>query len=492
MEYEPVIGLEVHAELETRSKMFCACPVLDSTSAAPNVAVCPVCSGMPGVLPVVNQQAVAYGMRVALALDCQIAPASLFARKNYFYPDLPKGYQISQYEQPLARNGRLIVQTSKGERVIRIRRVHLEEDTGKLTHIAGDGESYSLIDLNRAGVPLLEIVSEPDLHSAEEVRAYATGLRSVLRYLGVNSGDLQKGVLRLEPNVSVRPRGSPILGTRVEIKNLNSFRALERGVSYEIERQINLLEQGKTVIQETVGWDASQEITVTQRVKEGEDDYRYFPEPDLPPVVIESEWIERVRASLPELPAAKYDRFRSQFGLNDYDASVLTAEPAIADYFEQVVMAAWREEAERINPKMLANWVSVELFSLLNQAGLSIEETPVPPEELASLVGLVARGEINQNTAKSVMTEMFATGKSAQAIVAEHGWKQISDSIFIAGLVRQVLAENPEQVAEYLAGKENIARWLFGKVMRTAKGQANPQVLQQELENQLQALKQIK
>jgi aspartyl-tRNA(Asn)/glutamyl-tRNA(Gln) amidotransferase subunit B len=245
------------------------------------------------------------------------------------------------------------------------------------------------------------------------------------------------------------------------------------------------------VIQETVGWDASQEITVTQRVKEGEDDYRYFPEPDLPPVVIESEWIERIRASLPELPAAKYDRFRSQFGLNDYDASVLTAEPSIADYFEQVVMAAWREEAERINPKMLANWVSVELFSLLNQAGLSIEETPVPPEELASLVGLVARGEINQNTAKSVMTEMFATGKSAQAIVAEHGWKQISDSIFIAGLVRQVLAENPEQVAEYLAGKENIARWLFGMVMRTAKGQANPQVLQQELENQLQALKQI-
>jgi aspartyl-tRNA(Asn)/glutamyl-tRNA(Gln) amidotransferase subunit B len=352
-------------------------------------------------------------------------------------------------------------------------------------------DRHSGVDFNRAGVPLLEIVSEPDLHSAEEVRAYATGLRSVLRYLGVNSGDLQKGVLRLEPNVSVRPRGSPILGTRVEIKNLNSFRALERGVSYEIERQINLLEQGKTVIQETVGWDASQEITVTQRVKEGEDDYRYFPEPDLPPLVIESEWIERIRASLPELPAAKYDRFRSQFGLNDYDASVLTTEPSIADYFEQVVKAASSEEVERINPKMLANWVSVELFSLLNQAGLSIEETPISPQELAGLVGLVVRGEINQNTAKNVMTEMFATGKSAQAIVAEHGWKQISDSTFIAGLVQQVLAENPEQVAEYLAGKENIARWLFGMVMRTAKGQANPQILQQELENQLQALKHI-
>jgi len=486
MEYEPVIGLEVHAELETHSKMFCACPVLDSTSAAPNTAVCPVCSGMPGVLPVVNQRAVEFALRVALALECQVAQTSLFARKNYFYPDLPKGFQISQYEQPLARNGRLAIQTSGGERVIRIRRVHLEEDTGKLTHITRGGESYSLVDLNRAGVPLLEIVSEPDLHSAEDVRTYATRLRSLLRYLGVNSGDLQKGVMRIEPNISVRPRGSPILGTRVEIKNLNSFRALERGVSYEIGRQINLLEQGKSVIQETVGWDDSREITVTQRVKEEEDDYRYFPEPDIPPLVIENEWIEQVRASLPELPEAKYYRFCNQYGLNDYDAIVLTADPAAADYFEQATVAVVPEGTERVDPKMLAHWVSGELFGLLNQAGLPIEEAPVSAQNLTDLVGMVTSGAINQNTAKLVLAEMFATGKSAPALVAEHGWHQISDSAFIAGLVQKVLAENPEQVADYLAGKQKIGRWLFGEVMRAAKGQANPQVVQQELEKQIQ------
>lgn len=488
MEYEPVIGLEVHAELETQSKMFCACPVLDSTSATPNMAVCPVCSGMPGVLPVVNQRAVEYALRVALALECQIAHTSLFARKNYFYPDLPKGYQISQYEQPLARNGRLVIQTSSGEQVIRIRRVHLEEDTGKLTHTTRDGESYSLVDLNRAGVPLLEIVSEPDLHSAEDVRNYATGLRSLLRYLGVNSGDLQKGVMRIEPNVSVRPRGSPTLGTRVEIKNLNSFRALERGISYEIERQINILEQGKYVVQETVGWDDNREITVTQRVKEEEDDYRYFPEPDLPPLVIEMGWIEQIRASLPELPVAKYHRFRNEYGLNDYDASVLTVEPAVADYFEQAAAAVMPEDNARVYPKMLANWVSGELFGLLNQANLPIEEAPVTAQDLTDLVSLVAGGAINQNTAKNVLTEMFVTGKPAQAIVAEHGWQQISDYAFIAGLVQKVLAENPQQVADYRAGKQKISRWLFGEVMRAAKGRANPQVLQDELEKQIQAM----
>jgi aspartyl-tRNA(Asn)/glutamyl-tRNA(Gln) amidotransferase subunit B len=444
---------------------------------------------MPGVLPVVNQQAVEYAIRVALALDCQIARTSLFARKNYFYPDLPKGYQISQYEYPLARNGHLVIQTTGGEQVIRIRRVHLEEDTGKLTHVASEQAGYSLVDLNRAGVPLLEIVSEPDLHSAEAVRAYAAELRSLLRYLGVNSGDLQKGVMRLEPNVSVRPRGSQTLGTRVEIKNLNSFRALERGVTYEIERQIKRLEQGKPVIQETVGWDDSREITITQRVKEEEDDYRYFPEPDLPPLVVEAEWIERVRTALPELPMARFRRFRSQYGLNDYDASVLTAERSVADYFEQAAATAATDEPERIKSKMLANWVSGELFGLLNQAGLSIDESPIPPEELARLVKLIAKDEINQNTAKNVLAEMFATGKPAQVIITEHGWQQISNSTFIAGLVRQVLAENPEQVSEYLAGKENISRWLFGQVMRAAKGQANPQVLQQELDNQIKALK---
>ena len=501
MEFEPVIGLEVHAELETKSKMFCACPVVDPTLAEPNVAVCPVCSGMPGVLPVVNERAVEYALRVALALECEIAHTSIFARKNYFYPDLPKGYQISQYEQPLARNGRLTILTTKGESVVRIRRVHLEEDTGKLTHIVagGDlagiqaagqqgGENYSLVDLNRAGIPLLEIVSEPDLHSAEEVRAYATSLRSILRYLGVNSGDLQKGVLRIEPNVSLRPVGTPQLGTRVEIKNLNSFRALQRGVAYEIQRQSELLRQGKKVRQETVGWDELRGITVTQRVKEQEDDYRYFPEPDLPPLEIEPAWIERIRTSLPELPTAKFHRFRKQYSLNAYDTGVLVAEKAVADYFEQAVASLSTQDEPGVSPKMLANWISGELFGLLNQVGATIDVTRVTPRSLAELVRMVAGGEINQNIAKSVLAEIFTTGKSAAEIIAARGLQQISDASFIARLVEKVLAENPQPVNEYLDGKQNIARWLFGQVMRAAKGHANPQVVQQELERQLETL----
>jgi len=484
MEYEPVIGLEVHAELETRSKMFCSCPVVDTTQAQPNSAVCPVCAGMPGVLPVVNQRAVEYALRVALALECEVAPISIFARKNYFYPDLPKGYQISQYEEPLARHGRLTILTAQGESVVRIRRVHLEEDTAKLTHVTRNGEAYSLVDLNRAGVPLLEIVSEPDLHSAEEVRAYAMALRSLLRYLGVNSGDMQKGVMRIEPNVSVRPVGSTALGTRAEIKNLNSFRALERGVAYEIQRQTELLRQGKKVRQETVGWDDAREVTFIQRVKEGEDDYRYFPEPDLPPLVVEPAWMEQIRSALPELPAAKFHRFRDQYGLNDYDAGVLVAEQAVADYFELVV-----KDTPEISPKVVTNWVSGELFGLLNQSGISIDSSKVPPAELARLVQMVTDGAINMTTAKSVLSEMFATGRSAEAIISQGGLRQISDTDSIAPLVSQVLAENPEQVTAYLEGKETLLRWLIGQVMRAARGQANPQVVQKELERQLAEIK---
>jgi aspartyl-tRNA(Asn)/glutamyl-tRNA(Gln) amidotransferase subunit B len=484
MEFEPVIGLEIHAELETRSKMFCACPVVDSTQAEPNIAVCPVCAGMPGVLPVVNRRAVEYALRVALALECEISTTSIFARKNYFYPDLPKGYQISQYEQPLARRGRLAILTSQGERLIRIRRVHLEEDTGKLTHISRDGETYSLVDLNRAGVPLLEIVSEPDLHSAEEVRAYATAMRSLLRYLGVNSGDMQKGVMRIEPNVSVRPVGSRELGTRTEIKNLNSFRALERGVAYEIQRQSQLLRQGEKVIQETVGWDDLREVTFTQRVKEGEEDYRYFPEPDLPPLVVEQEWIEQVRAGLPELPAAKFHRFRDQYGLGPYDAEVLVAEREVAEYYERVLVSAGD-----VAPKTVANWITGELFSLLNQAGLSIQDCAVPPEALAVLIRMVMNAELNINTGKTVLAEMFRSGRAPDEIVSERGLRQISDSEQIAELVKRVLEENPEQVAAYLKGKEALYGWLFGQVMRLAKGQANPQVIQSELSKQLENLK---
>jgi len=496
MEFEAVIGLEVHAELETRSKMFCACPVVDSTAAEPNSAVCPVCTGMPGVLPVVNEKAVDYALRVALALECEIAPVSLFARKNYFYPDLPKGYQISQYEQPLARRGRLKIITSSGERTIRIRRVHLEEDTGKLTHVSlspsqeSPGAAYSLVDLNRAGVPLLEIVTEPDLHSAEEVRACAVALRSLLRYLGVNSGDLEKGVLRIEPNISVRLAGSSHFGTRVEIKNLNSFRGLERSVAYEIKRQIDLIQQGKPVRQETVGWDESLGITVTQRVKEQEDDYRYFPEPDLPPLVVDPDWLERVHAALPELPTARFHRFQTEYGLSAYDAGVLVAEPTVADYFESVVSRlAHGGESSASTAKVAANWITGELFGLLNQAGISIEATRIAPDALAALIEMVTRGDLNQNTAKSVLAEMFTTGALPDAIVRDRGLRQISDPAYLAAVVRKVLDENPRQLQEYLQGKSGIARWLFGQAMAAAGGQANPQVLQKELEHQLEAHK---
>ena len=487
MDYEAVIGLEIHAELQTRTKMFCACPVVDSITAQPNIAVCPVCAGLPGVLPVINALAVEYALKVALALQCEVLSTSIFARKNYFYPDLPKGYQISQYEQPLAIHGWLEFHTPQGLRRVRIRRVHLEEDTGKLTHL-GDLQGKdpanpprSLVDLNRAGVPLLEIVSEPDLHTVEEVRLYAMALRSLLRYLGVNSGDLQKGVLRIEPNVSVRPVGSQVLGTRTEIKNLNSFRALERSVAYEIERQSNLLHTGQPVIQQTMGWDDVHEVTIPQRSKEDADDYRYFPEPDLPPLVIDPDLIAQVSAQLPELPQAKYQRFLQQYTLSDYDAGLLVAEQEIAHYFEQAAGAI-----PGVSPKAIANWITGELFSLLNQSGLNIASAP-EPAGLAALVAMVARGELNQNAAKTVLGEMFRSQESPASLTERLGLTQISDPQILAELVRAVLANHPVQVQEYRLGKTGLARWLFGQAMRAAEGRANPQVLQAELDRQLNA-----
>ena len=487
--FEAVIGLEVHAEMQTESKMFCACRVVDTTVTEANTAVCPVCAGMPGTLPVINQKVVEYALRVALALDCEIAHTSNFARKNYFYPDLPKGYQISQYEQPLAINGSLAVQTSQGERLIRVRRVHIEEDTGKLTHINevhedGSSEAYSLVDLNRAGIALLEIVSEPDMRTAEEACSFATALRSVLRYLGVNSGNMQKGVIRFEANVSVRRARSEALNTRVEIKNLNSFRALERSIDYEINRQINLLRSGQEVVQETLGWDENRNITFPQRSKEDADDYRYFPEPDLPPLVVTDVWIEDIRANLPELPGARLQRFQSQYGLSTYDADVLVAEMAVADYFEDAVAAVGD-----ISPKMVANWVSGEFFSLMNKTGLTIEDVKVSPQALGSLIRMAVRQEINQNTAKSVLAEMFDSGLTAEEIVTRYSLRQVSDFDQIAAAVRQVLIDNQEQVADYLAGKETLLNWFFGQAMRVAGGRANPQFLRQELERQLKSLK---
>ena len=447
--YEAIIGLEVHAEMQTQSKMFCGCAVVDNTVAQPNVAVCPVCAGMPGMLPVVNQRAVEYGIKVALALGCEINTRSIFARKNYFYPDLPKGYQISQYEEPLARNGELRIRSSEGERTIRVRRVHLEEDTGKLTHVDG----ASLVDLNRAGVPLLEIVSEPDIRSAEEAHAYGEALRSILRYLGVNSGNMQKGVIRFEANISVRPLGSDELRTRTEIKNLNSFRALRGSVEYEIKRQSILHDQGEPVIQQTMGWDENKGQTYTQRIKEEEDDYRYFPEPDLPPLIVDGTWVAEIRAELPELPAVKFARFREQYGLNEYDAEVLVAEQDVAIYFEQAAAAA-----DGIPVKTVGNWITGELFGWMNQTGETASSLQVSPEALGRLLQLIQKGEINQTTGKSVLAEMLQSGKSAEQIVEAKGLRQVSDSGQIAKMIQSVLDENPGQVAEYQGGKDGLVK----------------------------------
>jgi aspartyl-tRNA(Asn)/glutamyl-tRNA(Gln) amidotransferase subunit B len=358
--------------------------------------------------------------------------------------------------------------------------VHLEEDTGKLTHVSHNGQSYSLIDLNRAGIPLLEIVSEPDLHSSEDVRSYAIALRSLMRYLGVNSGDMQKGVLRIEPNISIRKRGVEELGTRTEIKNLNSFRALERAIDFEIQRQVGLLLRGKKVRQETRGWNDQRGATVSQRSKEEAHDYRYFPEPDLPPLVVESGWIEKVRSSLPELPIPRQLRFERDYALNHYDAGILTSEREVADYFEDVLSCN-----RSLSPKILANWVSGELFGLMNQAGLDFPPQRIQPASFAQLLSMLGKGELNQGTAKDVLTEMFETGKTALEIISERSLSQVSDAEQVAAWVRQVLQQNPEQVHAYQNGKRNIMRWLFGQVMQIADGRANPQIVQYELESQL-------
>jgi aspartyl-tRNA(Asn)/glutamyl-tRNA(Gln) amidotransferase subunit B len=480
MKYETVIGLEVHAELATTSKMFCSCPVVDTTQAEPNISVCPVCAGMPGTLPIVNQQAVEYGIRVALALECSVQHTSIFARKNYFYPDLPKGYQISQFEFPLALNGRMVVNTTEGEHTIRIRRVHLEEDAGKLTHVHNGKEDYSLVDLNRAGVALLEIVTEPDMHSIEDVRAYATNLRAIVRAVGVNSGDMEKGVLRFEANISIRPEGTTELGPRVEIKNLNSFRAMERGIAYELERQAAVLDSGGMVDQETRGWNEEKQCTYVQRSKEDAHDYRYFTEPDLPPLVVDDAWIERVRASLPELPAAMVKRFVSQYGITKIEATLLSTDADAARYFEECA-AALRSAP----PRSAATWLLGEVFAWFNQSDETLTSLKVTPAMLADLIETAHSGLINLNTAKAVLGEMLSSGKAAQAIIQERGLAQISDNSFISDLVRGVLAQYPDELASYRAGKEALSNWFFGQTMKAASGKANPAVLRAELEKQL-------
>jgi aspartyl-tRNA(Asn)/glutamyl-tRNA(Gln) amidotransferase subunit B len=480
MKYEAVIGLEIHAELMTKSKMFCGCRVVDSVAAAANTAVCPICLGMPGMLPVINRRAVEFAMLVGLALNCTIQQHNIFARKSYFYPDLPKGYQVSQYELPLCRNGWLDIELESGEtKRIGIRRVHMEEDTGKLTHLESGG---SLVDYNRSGVPLLEIVSEPDLQSAEEVYAYATRLRQILRYLGVNSGDMEKGVLRIEPNISIRPVGSEAFGTRTEVKNLNSFRALAAATDFEIERQAAVLDGGGRVVQETRGWNESRRETFSQRSKEEAEDYRYFPEPDLPPLEVDDAWVEQVRATLPELPQAKAARYQQEFGLSAYDARVLSEERPVAAWFEAAVAAGGEA-------KGVTNWMTNVFFGLMDERKEGIEAVKVTPAGLVALIGLVNRQVINNNTGKEVLAEMFETGESAGTIVERRGLAQISDEAALAAVVAQVLHENPEQVSSYLAGKESIRGWLMGQIMRATKGKGNPGLINALLNQQLDRLK---
>lgn len=479
-EYEPVIGLEIHAELLTQSKMFCGCRVVDSVNALPNTAVCPICLGMPGMLPVINRRAIEYAIRVALALNCTIQTNNVFARKNYFYPDLPKAYQISQYELPLATSGWLDINLN-GEAPDRIgiTRVHMEEDTGKLTHL--DGDDGSLVNFNRSGVPLLEIVSEPDLHSVEETRLYAVKMRQLLRYLEVNSGDMEKGVIRFEANVSLRPMGSDILGTRTEIKNLNSFRSLADAISYELDRQATLLARGEKVIQDTMGWSESRRETFSQRGKEEAHDYRYFPEPDLPPLQISEEWVAEIKSTLPELPDIKIARYRVQFALSYYDAQVLTEERPVADWFERALGAGG-------DPKAVANWMINVLFGLMNQNKVSIEQVQFSPSKFVELITLIDKGAINVSSGKEVLAEMFVSGRDPEDIVEDKGLAQVSDDSVIMALVSSVLSQNPEQLAAYLGGKEQLKGWFMGQVMRESRGKADPALVNKQLSRQLARL----
>ena len=483
MGYEAVIGIEVHAQLLTESKMFCRCSA-DYPTAEPNTRVCPVCLGMPGVLPVINQKAVEYTIMTALALNCRIPEFSKFDRKNYFYPDLPKGYQISQYDLPLSRDGWLEIELDGETKRIGIERVHLEEDTAKLFHTG----QHSLVDFNRAGVPLMEIVSRTDIRTPEEARQYLTKLRTILRYLGVNSGNMEEGAMRCEANISLRPKGTTELGTKVEVKNLNSFHSVKLALEYEIERQAKILEAGGRIEQVTMGWDEARGVTVLQRSKEYAHDYRYFPEPDLPPLVLSREWVEGIRERLPELPDARRDRFVEQYGLSRYDASVLTAERAVADYFESCVKKGQgtRDKGQgEISAKAISNWVTGELFRLLKDTGTDIEVVKVQPEHLVELLALVEKGTISISIAKEVFGEMFQTGRPAAQIVQEKGLGQISDTEELTRIVGQVIAENPGPVAEYLGGKEPVLRFLVGQVMKATRGQANPRLVNDLLKKKL-------
>jgi aspartyl-tRNA(Asn)/glutamyl-tRNA(Gln) amidotransferase subunit B len=463
-DFQPVIGLEVHAQLLTKSKIFCGCST--RFGAAPNANTCPVCLGLPGTLPVLNAKVVEFAVRAGVALSCRINARSIWSRKNYFYPDLPKGYQISQYDQPLCEHGALLFELDGTEKRVGIRRVHLEEDAGKNIHDAGGGQS--LVDLNRAGVPLTEIVSEPDLRSSEEAGEYLKALRDILVYIGVNDGNLEEGSFRCDANVSVMRRGSTELGTRAELKNINSFRFVRQAIDFEIARQVAILESGGRVLQETRLWDPQNGETRGMRSKEEAHDYRYFPEPDLPPLEVPEGLVEAARGALPELPREKLLRFQAEFGLPAYDAKILVADRGLADFFEEV----WKHY--RGNAKKLANWFTGELQRLLHEENASLSQLKFAPAQFAQLLQLVDAGEVSANSAKDVFAEMFRTGEAPRAIVEKRGLGLEKDTGAVEAAVAAVLAANPDEVAKYKAGKKQVLGFLVGQVMKAMKGKGNP------------------
>ena len=474
MEYEVVIGLEVHVQLQTETKIFCSCST--TFGAPPNTHSCPVCVGMPGVLPVLNRKVVEFAMKMALATHCKIAPFSVFARKHYFYPDLPKGYQISQYDLPLAERGWVEIAINGQTKRIGITRIHLEEDAGKLIH--DENRPVSYVDLNRTGVPLIEIVSEPDIRSPEEAALYLKKVRQQVRYLEISDGNMEEGSLRCDANISLRPMGREDFGVRAELKNMNSFRNVQKALEFEIRRQTALLLDGHEIVQETRLWDVAKGVTVPMRGKEEAHDYRYFPDPDLVPVEIDNAWMDSVKAELPELPDAKCARFEEQYGLSDYDAGVLTASKSLADYFEECV-------ALFPSPKSVSNWVMVELFRLLKQEDREIDACPIPPAGLAELLKLIDDGTISGKMAKDILEQAYDSKKSPKEIVEEQGVAQVSDESTLSAVVEQVVEAHPKEVEKCKAGKTKILGFLVGQVMKETKGQANPQKVNELLRKAL-------
>jgi aspartyl-tRNA(Asn)/glutamyl-tRNA(Gln) amidotransferase subunit B len=466
VKYEAVIGLEVHAQMLTETKIFCGCST--RFGAEPNTQTCPVCTGMPGVLPVLNSKALEFAVKTGLAVNCSITPYSRFARKNYFYPDLPKGYQISQYELPICEHGYVDITIDGNHKRIGITRIHMEDDAGKNIHEPESG--FSLVDFNRTGVPLMEIVSEPDMRSPQEASAYMKKLRTILRSLGVCDGNMEQGSLRCDANVSVREEGTEAFGTKVELKNMNSFRFVERALEYEIKRQIKTLEEGGSIVQETRLWDTTVGVTNAMRTKEEAHDYRYFPDPDLVPMVVDQTWIEGIRAGMPELPEAKMKRFIEEYGLPEHDAGFLTSEGALADWFEEAVKAGGQ-------PKSVSNWMMGELTKLLNEDGLEIEECPMKPGQLAGMLKLVDGGTISTKIAKTVFEEMYKSGKEAEAVVKEKGLVQITDEGAIENAVDEVIKNNPKEFERLCAGEAKLMGFFVGQVMKLTKGKANPKLV---------------